>query len=57
MNEIPYEALKNLTKLRELDLRGNHIQVVHSSSFDDFGQNIKFLNLQRNKFVITFTNV
>jgi len=49
LKEIPCSALQNLSKLRELDLRGNLIEVVHKDSFHQFGANIKFLHLQKNR--------
>lgn len=50
LQEIPREALQNLSKLRELDLRGNHITVVPLNAFDNYSSNIKFLYLQKNKY-------
>lgn len=50
LEEIPREALQNLSKLRELDLRGNHITVVSVDAFDNYSSNIKFLYLQKNKY-------
>lgn len=49
LKSIPTGALQNLTKLRELDLRGNQIRTVFGNSFDNFGHNLKFLYLQKNK--------
>ena len=49
LNEIPRQALQNLSILRELDLRGNNIRVVQRDSFHSYGENIKFLYLQKTK--------
>uniref|UniRef100_T1KQJ2 Uncharacterized protein n=1 Tax=Tetranychus urticae TaxID=32264 RepID=T1KQJ2_TETUR len=37
LNSIPSYALQNLTRLRQLDLRGNNITIVEENSFKDFG--------------------
>lgn len=49
LNEIPSNALKNLTKLRQLDLRANNISTIHENSLKEFGINLKFIYLQKNK--------
>lgn len=49
LNEIPSNALKNLTKLRQLDLRANNISTIHKDSLKEFGINLKFIYLQKNK--------
>ena len=50
LERIPSLALKNLTKLRQLDLRGNNISIVSENSLKDFGTNLKFIYLQKNKY-------
>lgn len=47
--EVPTSALNLLTKLRELDLRNNFIEKIHTESFRNFGSKIKFLYLQKNR--------
>ncbi len=49
LGEIPSSSLRNLTKLRQLDLRGNNITVIHENSLKEFGNNLKFIYLQKNK--------
>ncbi len=49
LTAVPHAALANLTKLRELDLRGNLISKVGAKDFAGYGVNIKFLYLQKNR--------
>lgn len=48
LNEVPTEALREMTQLRELDLRGNNISSLGSRAFAAFGTNLKFLYMMRN---------
>lgn len=51
LTEVPRRALANVTKLRELDLRGNLIRVLRADDFASYGEKIKFLYLQKNRQV------
>lgn len=48
LDEIPSLSLKNLSKLRQLDLRGNNISKVREDDFLPYGRNLKFIYLQNN---------
>ncbi|XP_026059671.1 toll-like receptor 3 isoform X2 [Carassius auratus] len=47
LDEIPLNALRGFFELRELSLRGNLLDQLHASVFDDL-QSLKYLHLQKN---------
>uniref|UniRef100_A0A8C1L845 Toll-like receptor 3 n=1 Tax=Cyprinus carpio TaxID=7962 RepID=A0A8C1L845_CYPCA len=47
LDEIPLNALRGLSELRELSLHGNLLDQLHASVFDDL-QSLKYLYLQKN---------
>ncbi|CAM4497698.1 unnamed protein product [Leuciscus chuanchicus] len=47
LDEIPLDALCGLSELHELSLRGNLLNQLHASVFDDL-QALKYLHLQKN---------
>ncbi|TRY84914.1 hypothetical protein DNTS_004015 [Danionella cerebrum] len=47
LDEIPYNALSGFSELRELSLRGNLLDKLHSFVFDEL-QSLKYLHLQKN---------
>lgn len=48
LNEVPSEALRDMTQLRELDLRGNNISSLGDDAFAAFGANLKFVYMMHN---------
>ncbi|GBM39353.1 hypothetical protein AVEN_20721-1, partial [Araneus ventricosus] len=48
LEEIPAQSLRNLSRLRQLDLRGNNISKVREDDFTPYGKNLKFIYLQNN---------
>lgn len=46
---IPSDALRQLHRLRHLDLRSNNITVVSEDALVGYGDTITFLNLQKNE--------
>lgn len=48
LDEVPSEALRDMTQLRELDLRGNNISTLGNQAFAAFGANLKFLYMMHN---------
>lgn len=53
LSSVPSEALQNLTALRELDLRDNNISVIPGDAFAGYGTSLKFLYLQKNRYVLS----
>ena len=49
LKEIPTVALRNMTGLRELDVRGNNITRVEKNAFATYNTNIRFLYLMKNE--------
>lgn len=49
MHIIPSDALRQLHRLRHLDLRSNNITVVSEDALVGYGDTITFLNLQKNE--------
>ena len=49
LKEIPTMALRNMTGLRELDVRGNNITRVEKDAFATYNNNIRFLYLMKNQ--------
>lgn len=49
LKEIPSVALRNMTGLRELDVRGNNITRIEKNAFATFNTNIRFLYLMKNQ--------
>ncbi|KTF78231.1 hypothetical protein cypCar_00043266 [Cyprinus carpio] len=47
LDEIPLNALRGFFELQELSLRGNLLDQLHASVFDDL-QTLKYLHLQKN---------
>uniref|UniRef100_A0A671MVJ5 Toll-like receptor 3 n=1 Tax=Sinocyclocheilus anshuiensis TaxID=1608454 RepID=A0A671MVJ5_9TELE len=47
LDEIPLSALRGFFELHELSLRGNLLDQLHASVFDDL-QSLKYLHLQKN---------
>nr|ABC86865.1 toll-like receptor 3 [Carassius auratus] len=47
LDEIPLDALRGFSELHELSLRGNLLDQLHASVFDDL-QSLKYLHLQKN---------
>nr|ABI83673.1 toll-like receptor 3 [Megalobrama amblycephala] len=47
LDEIPLDALRGFSELHELSLRGNLLNQLHASVFDDL-QSLKYLHLQKN---------
>lgn len=47
LDEIPLDALRGFSDLRELSLRGNLLDQLHASVFDDL-HSLKYLYLQKN---------
>lgn len=52
---IPSDALRQLHRLRHLDLRSNNITVVSEDALVGYGDTITFLNLQKNEWVVDYT--
>ncbi|GIY20479.1 uncharacterized protein CDAR_293511 [Caerostris darwini] len=48
LTSVPHFALRNLSRLRQLDLRGNLISKLDLHSFDTYGKTLKFIFLQKN---------
>lgn len=46
--EVPSSALRNLNKLKYLDLSGNQIDCIESDSFSGLGGSLVYLNLAEN---------
>lgn len=51
LTDIP-SALKNLTRLRLLDVRSNNITHIGKNIFFNFGKTLKYLHLQNNRWVV-----
>nr|UYM28498.1 Toll-like receptor 3 [Schizothorax prenanti] len=47
LDEIPHNALRGFSELHELSLRGNLLDQLHASVFDDL-QSLKYFHLQKN---------
>nr|ALO75529.1 toll-like receptor 3 [Squaliobarbus curriculus] len=47
LDEIPLDALRGFSELHELSLRGNLLDQLHASVFDDL-HSLKYLHLQKN---------
>ncbi|KAG8189484.1 hypothetical protein JTE90_018136 [Oedothorax gibbosus] len=49
---VPRAALKNLTRLRALDLRSNRIAVLREGDFDGFSNALRYVFLQNNSISV-----
>ncbi|GIY64989.1 LRRCT domain-containing protein [Caerostris extrusa] len=56
LEEIPSQSLRNLSRLRQLDLRGNNISKVREDDFMPYGKNLKFIYLQNN-WLLSIDNI
>lgn len=50
LTKVPQHAFRNLSRLRQLDLRSNKLSKVEIDSFADYGKTLKFIFLQKNRY-------
>lgn len=57
LTKVPQHAFRNLSRLRQLDLRSNKLTKVEIDSFAEYGKTLKFIFLQKNRYTFVIFSV